>query len=136
MTPQGYKRIIAWQKSIELTTIIYEITDYFPSREHYGLTSQMRRAAVSIPSNIAEGYRRKTTKDYESFFRIAFGSASELETQIIIAGRIGYLNAHTQQLVEAALEEVLKLLSGLSFSLRQKTLPKPYHPTTLRPYHP
>jgi four helix bundle protein len=127
---QGYKRIIAWQKAVQLTTVIYKITDQFPQKELYGLSSQMRRASISIASNIAEGYRRKTTKDYENFVRIAYGSASELETQLIIAEQIGYLNKQMMSSVETILIDVLKLLNNLSFSLRKKmsSTPTTQHP--------
>lgn len=129
-TEQGYKRIIAWQKAIQLTTAIYKVTDQFPQKEIYGLSSQMRRASVSIASNIAEGYRRKTTKDYEHFVRIAYGSASELETQLIIADRVGYLNGQMTSSVETILTDVLKLLNNLSFSLQKKirSSPTTQHP--------
>lgn len=120
MNTYGYKRIIAWQKAIDLTELIYQVTDHFPSKETYGIVSQMRRSAVSIPSNIAEGYQRKTTKDYEHFVRISYGSAAELETQLIIAGRVGYLDSETRLQVEKSLVEVLRLISSLDFALRQK----------------
>lgn len=76
-----YKELIVWQKAVELSTIIYKETTSFPSEERYGLQSQIRRAAVSIPSNIAEGSKRGTIKDCASFLRIAHGSAAELETK-------------------------------------------------------
>ncbi len=85
MYVESFKQLIVWQKSIELVKIIYAITKRFPPSELYGLTSQMRRSSISIPSNIAEGKKRKTKKDFVQFLRIADGSAAELETQIIIA---------------------------------------------------
>lgn len=104
----------------------------------YGLTSQMRRAVISIPSNIAEGYRRKTTKDYENFVRIAFGSASELETQLIIAETIGYLTNQERLFLDASLQEVLRLVNSLASALRKNPIRKnfftlPSTPHTLLP---
>lgn len=82
---ESFKQLVVWQKSIALVKHIYQITNQFPREELYGLVSQMRRAAVAIPSNIAEGKKRKTKKDFVQFLRIADGSAAELETQIIIS---------------------------------------------------
>jgi four helix bundle protein len=111
MFVKSFKQLIVWQKSVELAKIIYLITNDFPRSEIYGLTSQMRRAAVSIPSNIAEGKRRKTLKDYLQFLHIADGSAAELETQIIIAKdlfkKIDFVRA------ESILIEIQKMLATL-----------------------
>lgn len=85
MYVESFKQLIVWQKAIKLVKEIYNVTDEFPKEELYGLTSQMRRAAVAIPSNIAEGKKRRTKKDFLQFLRVADGSAAELETQIIIA---------------------------------------------------
>jgi four helix bundle protein len=82
---KSYKELKVWQKSIELVKEIYRITNGFPRNEIYGLVIQMRRAAVSIPSNIAEGYSRKNLKEYLQFLRVAYSSSAELETQLIIA---------------------------------------------------
>lgn len=84
---EGFKSLIVWQKSMALADVIFHMTKKFPREELYGLTSQMRRAAISIPSNIAEGSRRTSRKDYAQFLRIACGSAVELETQLILAGK-------------------------------------------------
>src|SRR3989304_1877241 len=84
----SYKDLIVWQKAVKLALVVYELTSRFPKEESFGLTSQMRRSAVSIPSNIAEGRSRGTKKDFIQFLRIAFGSGAELETQIIIAKQI------------------------------------------------
>lgn len=89
---QTYKDLLVWQKSIDLVIEIYTVTSSFPSEEKFGLVSQMRRAAVSIPSNIAEGYARKNRKENAQFVNIAFGSGTELETQIIIAQRLAFSN--------------------------------------------
>src|SRR5437667_287270 len=89
---KSYKELTVWQKSIELCDQIYKTTDKFPKEEMYGLTAQIRRCSVSIPSNIAEGQRRGHKAEYTQFLRVAFGSGAELETQIIIASKVGYLN--------------------------------------------
>lgn len=81
----SFKDLIVWQKSMLLARKIYLATENFPKIEHYGLVSQMRRAAVSIPSNIAEGYGRKSSKEYTQFYSIAYGSLLELETQMILS---------------------------------------------------
>ncbi len=108
MYVESFKQLIVWQRSIELVKEVYAITNKFPKEELYGLVSQMRRAAISIPSNIAEGKKRKTKKDFLHFLRIADGSAAELETQIIIAKdlypQINFLKS------ESLLEEVQKML--------------------------
>ena len=92
MTVKHYSELIAWQKAIDLVATVYQATDSFPQREVFGLTNQMRRAAVSVPSNIAEGQGRSTTKDFLHFLSVARGSLQELETQIIIAHRLSYLD--------------------------------------------
>jgi len=86
----SYKDLLVWQKSIELVTLVYQLTDTYPKSELFGLTSQMRRAVVSIPSNIAEGKKRNTRKDFRQFLVIASGSGAELETQLIISQKLGY----------------------------------------------
>ncbi|HBV01332.1 MAG TPA: four helix bundle protein [Candidatus Taylorbacteria bacterium] len=108
MYAKSYKELIVWQKSIQLVKAVYAVSEGFPKAEMYGLTSQMRRAAVSIPSNIAEGYKRKSRLEFLQFLSIAEASAAELETQVIIAkdlySEIDY--RPTEQL----LEEVQKIL--------------------------
>ncbi|MBI4178447.1 four helix bundle protein [bacterium] len=86
-----YKDLKVWQKGMELCERVYEITRSFPKEERFGLTAQARGAAVSVPSNIAEGYGRRTTGDYHHFLNIAFGSLCELETQLMLAARLGFL---------------------------------------------
>ena len=87
---QNYKELIVWQKSMELVTEVYQLTSQYPSSELYGLTSQSRRCSVSIPSNIAEGRRRGTGKEFRQFLLIAFGSGAELETQLEIVKRLSF----------------------------------------------
>jgi four helix bundle protein len=113
---QHYRELIAWQKAMDLVTHIYEITKSFPVEERYGLVSQMRRCAVSIPSNIAEGQARNTTGEFKQFIGVARGSIAELTTQILIAEQLGYLT-EPQQAIDLA-EEVGRILTGLSQSLR------------------
>jgi four helix bundle protein len=91
MKIESYKDLLIWQKGIELTGLIYDITDKFPGKENYGLVSQMQRAAVSIPSNIAEGFNRQHLKEYRQFCFIALSSCAELETQLIIAHNRQYI---------------------------------------------
>ena len=91
MSVQSYRELIVWQKAIDLVVAIYRITQSFPREEAFGLTSQLRRAAVSIPSNIAEGQGRRSAKEFQRFLDIARGSLQEVETQLLIANRLHYL---------------------------------------------
>jgi len=100
----SYKDLVVWQKGIRLVKQIYQLTGEFPSSEKYGLVAQMRRAAVSVPSNIAEGQARHTTKEFIQFVSYAEGSAAELETQIIIAIELGYCS---NPKVQAALDLIV-----------------------------
>lgn len=109
-----YKELIVWQKSIDLVEKIYKATMQFPKDEVFGLSSQIRRAAVSIPSNIAEGSRR-TSIERKHFLRISFGSASEIETQLIIANRLGYIAEPLQIEINMLLTEVLKMLNKMIY---------------------
>ncbi len=111
----SYKKLIVWQKSIDLVVETYKLCDNFPKQEQYGLCSQMQRASVSIPSNIAEGSRRRTIGDKKHFYNMAFGSASELETQIEIAFRLHYCNKNDYQKLNDSLVEVLKMLNKMSY---------------------
>ena len=109
---KSYRDLIVWQKSMKLVTEIYIATRSFPSEELYGLTSQLRRCAVSIPSNIAEGYGRNSTADYKRFLTIAVGSLFELQTQVEIAANMKYLSSEMfGNLCNAAKEIELMLLS-------------------------
>jgi four helix bundle protein len=91
-TIQSYRDLIIWQKSVTLVTKIYEVTKKFPASEIYGLTNQLRRCAVSIPSNIAEGYGRNSTGDYKRFLQIAVGSLYEMQTQVEISSNLNYVS--------------------------------------------
>lgn len=99
---------------MKLARAVYELTEKFPKREIYGLSSQMRRSSVSIPSNIAEGYGRKSTKEYKRFYLIAYGSALELETQIILAKDLNFCKTSDFYQIENLLEEVLKMLNSMT----------------------
>jgi four helix bundle protein len=108
-----------WKKAIEFVTEIYKITRDFPKEEMYGLTSQIRRSAVSIPSNIAEGSARNYKKEYIQFLYIALGSAAETETQLIIAKEVGYLENNSFLLDE--IKSIRKMIIGLVKYLKGKT---------------
>lgn len=107
-----------WQRSMELVTAVYTLLQYFPKEEIYGLTSQMKRSAVSIPSNIAEGRRRGTKKEFHQFIAIAFASGAELETQIEIAKRLSFGRKVDFPTVDTLLLETMKMLNKLLYSLR------------------
>ena len=108
-----YRDLIVWQKSMLLVTEIYRLTKAFPREEMYGLTSQIRRSAVSIPSNICEGYARNSDGDFARFLRIACGSLYEMQTQLEIAGNLQYLPDKQLQNVSGQALEVEKMLSSL-----------------------
>jgi four helix bundle protein len=110
---KGYKKLLVWQKSIELVIEMYSLTDTFPKNEQFGLTSQMRRAAVSVPANIAEGSRRMTEKDSAHFYTIAFGSGAELETLIEIARRLPFASTFSFQKIDNLLDEIMRMLNKL-----------------------
>ena len=113
----SYKELTVWQKSIELVVEVYRITDSFPKSELYGLVSQMRRAAVSIPSNIVEGYSRGHRPEYIQFIRVAFGSGAELETQMIIAKKLELVFEDKLKKAELLLDEVMRMLNKLVATL-------------------
>ena len=109
-----YRDLVAWQKSMTLAEAIYRETAGFPAEERYGLTSQMRRAAVSIPSNIAEGQgRRSSDEEFARFLRIALGSNCELDTQVELSRRLGFLSQPAAEQLRPLVEEVGRVVSGL-----------------------
>lgn len=116
----SHKDLVVWQRGMSLVKAVYEITKQLPRSEIYGLTSQMQRAAVSIPSNIAEGYERKGTAEYLRFLSIAYGSSAELETQLMIV-RQQYKAIKIEE-TEQLLIEVQKMLYSIMAKLRAKTL--------------
>jgi four helix bundle protein len=113
----SFRDLIVWQKSIMLVKKIYELTKKFPLEERYSLSSQMQRAAVSIPSNIAEGWMRKSSKSFIQFLRISLGSVGELETQTEIAKQEEYIDDVEYQETIRQIEEVRKMLYGTTASL-------------------
>ena len=120
MALDGYQDLVVWKKSMQLVKIVYQLVKQLPKEEMYSLSDQMRRAAVSIPSNIAEGHERQSTKEYIQFLSIAKGSKAELQTQLLICVEIGYL---TKADVKDAIEltrEVSKMLSALMQKLASK----------------
>ena len=116
---QTYKDLKAWQKSMELVTEIYRSTRGFPREETYGLTSQLRRAAISIPSNIAEGQGRRLPGDFQHFLRNARGSLLEVETQVLIAGNLGYWTAAQVEDLSSRCAEVGRILNGLLAAIQK-----------------
>jgi four helix bundle protein len=120
MPVQHYRELIVWQKAIVLVETVYRATNDFPKTEIYALTNQIRRAAVSIPSNIAEGQGRNSTRDFLYFLSVAQGSLMELETQITIAERLGYINDSQEKSLLDSTAEVSRMLSGLRNSLNKK----------------
>ena len=119
---QSFRDLLVWQRSIQLATSIYRLTGDFPREEIYGLTSQMRRAAVSIASNIAEGQGRLSAGEFKQFLGMARGSGFELQTQIEIARSLGMGTATSIDQAESLSLEVTKMINGLLKSLRQNSL--------------
>ena len=117
----SYRDLKVWQLGIELTIAVYHLTKVFPVEEKYGLTSQMCRAAVSIPSNIAEGHGRKSNNELIRFLGIAKGSLAELETQLIIAEKLGYCNSSKTRKLLDLTEQESRMLSGLLKSLQKSS---------------
>jgi four helix bundle protein len=113
----NFKELKVWKTGIEVTKVIFQITKSFPSIERYGLTSQMTRSAISIPSNIAEGCGRKTNKDFYQFLNIALGSSFELETQLIIANEFDYINQEILDNTSKTITDIQKMIYGLQKSL-------------------
>lgn len=113
----NYSDLLVWQKAMDFVTAIYRITERFPDEERFGLSSQIRRAAVSVPSNIAEGHGRKLTGAYINHLSIAYGSLMELETQIQIALRLNFVSADKASSLLEQASEIGKMLNGLKQSL-------------------
>jgi four helix bundle protein len=116
---ESYRELIVWQKAIRLVTEIYRATRQFPRDELYGLTSQLRRAAVSVPSNIAEGQARFSRKEFHHFLSQAQGSLVEIETQLIIAQNLGYLPTQQSEPLLAKTAELGRILNGLIASIKR-----------------
>ena|SRR5438270_6436250 len=120
MPLKSYGELIAWQKAMDLVQSVYEAVRAFPKEEIYGLTSQLKRAAVSVPSNIAEGQGRKSTREFLHHLSIAYGSLMEVETQILIAVRLEYLSQQDAERIIERTSEVGRLINGLSNALANK----------------
>ena len=108
-----FKQLTVWRKSIDLAELIYIETENFPKHEQYGICSQMRRAGISVPSNIAEGEAHRSHKDFIRFLRMARGSIAELQTQAVIAGRRNYLTREQVRRIWRAADEINKMINGL-----------------------
>ena len=113
MQIKSYENLIVWQKSMDLVVVVYQLTDEFPRSELYGLISQMRSSSVSIPSNIAEGSRRGSRKDFRHFTLNAFGSGAELETQIKISKRLPFGQKLDFSRADSLLDEVMRMLNKM-----------------------
>ena len=118
MDYRPHRKLVVWQKSMELVHEIYQTTATFPKNEEYGLSSQMRRAAVSVPSNLAEGAARKGNKEFKQFLNIAQGSLSELDTQVELAQMLGYVVSERHRELMSKMTEISKMLFGLAKTLK------------------
>ncbi len=119
---RSYRDLEVWRRSIDLVEAIYRASSAWPSDERFGLTSQIRRAAVSVPSNIAEGAARRGTREFLQFLSIAKGSLAEVETQLTLAGRLGYLPAAAGEMLLGSAAEIGRMLAGLTKALRTKAV--------------
>ena len=119
-TIRSYKDLIVWQKAVLLVTDIYSTTKQFPADERYGIVSQLNRAAVSVPANIAEGWGRKSSKNYLQFLRTSRGSLMEIETLLVISKNLNFLSSANYVQLSEKVEEVGKILHGLIKSINEK----------------
>ncbi len=117
---RNYKDLKVWSKSYQLCLDVYKHTKYFPKDEKYGLVSQIRRSAISVPSNIAEGYGRKTTPEYVRFLYIAYGSICELETQVLLSGDLHYIKSNSIKTLLGTIGDVERMLMALIKSIERK----------------
>ena len=122
--PQNYKDLIVWQKGISLAKVTYRFTASFPGEEKFGLVAQMRRAAVSIPSNIAEGQARHTTGEFIQFISHAEGSTAELQTQLILSIELGFAKANDMKAAFVLLDDIRRMLNGLRRKLSGDSMKK------------
>ncbi|WP_370305146.1 four helix bundle protein [Sinimarinibacterium flocculans] len=125
MAVQSYRDLLVWQNAMRLAEQVYRLTSALPKQEQYGLTAQMQRSAVSVPSNIAEGHARNSTKDFLRFLSIARGSLAELETQVLLAARLGYITEKDTDAAIGPAAEIGKMLNGLQAKLQAKLTPDP-----------
>ena len=119
---KSYKDLIVWQKSLILSKNIYNVTELFPKSEIYGLSNQLRRASVSIMSNIAEGFSRKSLKENIQFLSIAFGSTSEVEAQLILAEELNFVKKEDNKKLQDLLVEIRKMLNKVMSILKSRNL--------------
>ncbi|WP_296751268.1 four helix bundle protein [Thiobacillus sp.] len=127
----SYRDLSVWQLAMQLTESVYTITRSFPQSELYALANQLQRAAVSIPSNIAEGHARNTTRDYLRFVSIAMGSLAEVETQIELAARLNYLGIEQRDALFATTDELGRMLHGFAQVAAKQAAPWPLNPSPL-----
>lgn len=120
MKIKSYKELDIWKNGIEIVDLTYEATGAFPSDEKFGLAAHMQRTAVSIPSNVAEGFARQHTKEYLQFCHIALGSCSELETQLVVARRRGYIDEETSARLEERIDHESRMLMNVIKMLKDK----------------
>ena len=114
---KSYRDLLVWQKAMDLVVACYKITEYFPRREIYGLSSQLQRAAISIPANIAEGQGRGQRKEFQRYLSIAYGSLMEVETHLQISNRLGYLDSKFLHALLDKTSEIGRMINGLKASL-------------------
>ena len=117
---KSYKELVVWQKSYKLCKEIYRVTKKLPKEEVFGLSYDLRKTVISIPSNIAEGYGRESTKEYIRFLYIAYGSYCELETKLLLSIDLGYINEEDKEKIKSLGGEVERMLKGLIKSLKKK----------------
>ncbi len=114
-----HENLEVWKRAVEFVVTVYEKTKNFPTEEKFGLTSQIRRAAISIPTNIAEGAGRKSNKEFLNFLSIAQGSSSEVETELLIAAKIGYLDENSYLLLKEEIDNIGRMMIGLANHLKK-----------------
>jgi four helix bundle protein len=120
---RGYQDLEVWKKAIDLAVVCYRLTAAIPAHEIYGMASQIRRSATSVPANIAEGRGRRSTRDFIRFLDIAYGSLMELETQILLANQLDYMDSRTTDELLMRSAEIGKMLNGLRTALRSRPAP-------------
>ena len=123
--PASYRELTVWVRAMELAEAVYRVSASFPADERYGLTQQIRRAAVSVPANIAEGHERRSRADYRRFVAIACGSVAEVETQVELARRLGYGVAAELTAVERFCDETTRMLRAIERTLRDEVRGEP-----------
>ncbi len=123
MSGKDYRDLVAWKKAFELALAIYRETRHFPTEEKYGILAQIRRASISVVSNIAEGQGRRSRSEFRHFLEIALGSLAELETQLLISNSLGYLSLNQAPELMRMAAEVGRLANGLINSLRNRRVP-------------